>query len=135
MTDLHALDWMRVLTIALIGTLAWLGMRRLTRIVRRVIVRGEIDSDSEKRALTLARAVRCAAGAAVGLIVLMLLRAECGISIAPLPGAAGVAGIAFGLAAQGIANDFLRGFALLFDDQIPSAIAWRGRARRASSRK
>jgi hypothetical protein len=52
-TGLHAVDWMRVLTIALLGTLAWLGMWRLTEIVRRVLVRGEADRDSEKRARAL----------------------------------------------------------------------------------
>jgi hypothetical protein len=65
----------------------------------------------------------------------MLLRAEFGNSIVPLPGTAGVADLAFGLAAQGIAKDFLRGCAPLFHDQIPPAMSWRWRARRAPSRK
>ena len=50
--------------------------------------------------------------------VVMLLLSEFGISITPLLGAAGVAGIAIGLAAQGIARDFLRGFSLLVNNQL-----------------
>jgi len=118
MAQFELVDWSRVLAVLLIGTAAWYGVGRLTGLVRRLLVRGDVDLDTEKRAITLVRAVRYALGAAVVLIVLMLLLSEFGISIAPLLGAAGIAGVALGLAAQGVARDFLRGFALLLDNQL-----------------
>ncbi len=57
-----------------------------------------------------------AAGALAGLV--MLLLSELGVDIVPLLGAAGVVGVAVGLAAQGIARDFIRGLSLLSDNQI-----------------
>lgn len=100
------------------GLLAWIGVRRTSRWIRHALVEGEVDEDSERRVVTLVRAIRYALGVAITVVVLMLLLSEFGISIAPLLGAAGVAGVAIGLAAQGMAKDFLRGFALLLDNQI-----------------
>ena len=118
MEQFAAVNWPRVLAILLIGTVAWLGVQRVTSLVRNLLVSGEVDLDSEKQAVTLVRVVRYVLGGAVVLIVLMLLLSEFGISIAPLLGAAGIAGVALGLAAQGIARDFLRGVALLLDNQL-----------------
>jgi small conductance mechanosensitive channel len=50
--------------------------------------------------------------------MVMLVLSAIGLNIAPLLGAAGIAGIAIGFAAQGIAKDFIRGFSLLVDNQI-----------------
>jgi small-conductance mechanosensitive channel len=54
----------------------------------------------------------------VAAIVLMLLLSEFGISIAPVPGAAGVAGVAVGLAAPGVAHDLITGISVLLDNQL-----------------
>jgi len=113
-----AADWLRVAGILVLGSIAWLGVRYVTGALRRVLVRGEVDSETERRRITLVRAVRYALGFVVVMIVVMLLLSEFGISIAPLLGAAGVAGVALGLAAQGLAKDFLRGFTLLLDNQL-----------------
>jgi small conductance mechanosensitive channel len=48
----------------------------------------------------------------------MLVLSEFGISITPLLGAAGVAGVAVGLGAQTLAKDFIRGFGLLLDNEV-----------------
>lgn len=118
METFQTINWMHVAGIVAGGAIAWYGVRRISRIVRRVLVVGELDLDSEKRAVTLMRAVRYGLGVILALVVLLLLLSEFGISIAPLLGAAGVAGIALGLAAQGIAKDLLRGFSLLLDNQL-----------------
>jgi small conductance mechanosensitive channel len=117
-TSFDSIDWVRIATILAIGIAAWFGVRRLEPLLRAMLVHGGIDSDAEKRWLTLVRAMRYIVGTAVALIVLMLLLDEVGISIAPLLGAAGIAGVAVGLAAQTVARDFLRGFALLLDNQL-----------------
>lgn len=118
MEKLEAINWMRVLGIVLVGSAAWLGARKVTSLVRNFLVHGDADLEHEKRTVTLVRAVRYVLSIGIGLIVIMLLLSEFGISIAPLLGAAGIAGVAIGLAAQGIARDFLRGFSLLLDNHL-----------------
>jgi len=108
----------RIGTILAGGLVAWIGVRRACRWVRGTFVEGEIDEDSERRLVTLVRALRYALGIVIVVVVGMLLLSEFGVSITPLLGAAGIAGVAVGLAAQGLAKDFLRGFSLLLDNQI-----------------
>lgn len=116
--ELGSVSWARVVGIVVGGLVAWLAIKYLLALLRRTLIQGEADLDSEKRALTLIRAIRYAAGAILGVIVLMLLLSQFGISIAPLLGAAGIVGIALGLAAQGIARDLLGGISLLLDNQL-----------------
>jgi small conductance mechanosensitive channel len=116
--DLDSVSWARVVGIAAGGLLVWLAFKYFLVVLRRTLIHGDADLDSEKRALTLIRAFRYGAGVILATIVLMLLLSEVGISIAPLLGAAGVAGVALGLAAQGIARDLLGGISLLLDNQL-----------------
>jgi len=48
----------------------------------------------------------------------MMVLSEVGISLAPILGAAGVAGVAIGFGAQSLVKDFFSGFFILFEDQI-----------------
>lgn len=118
MDSFDTVDWVRVLGILAGGAAAWLVAQWFTGAVRRFLVHGDVDLESEKRVVTLVRAIRYAFGIIVSMAVLMMLLSEIGISITPLLGAAGVAGVAIGLAAQGIAKDFLRGFSMLLDNEI-----------------
>jgi small-conductance mechanosensitive channel len=52
------------------------------------------------------------------LVAGMLVLGELGISVAPLLGAAGVAGLAIGFGAQSLIKDYFTGFFLLVEDQI-----------------
>jgi small conductance mechanosensitive channel len=115
---LGSISWVRVVAIATAGVLVWLLVKYLLGVLHRTLIHGEADLDSEKRALTLIRAIRYAGGVLLAAIVLMLLLAELGVSIAPLLGAAGIAGVALGLAAQGVARDLLGGISLLLDNQL-----------------
>ena len=81
-------------------------------------MRGPKTTEDEKRITTVVRAIKYVASFVLTAVVLMLVLSNFGISIAPLLGAAGVAGVAVGLAAQGIARDFIRGLSLLIDNQI-----------------
>jgi small conductance mechanosensitive channel len=111
-------DWIRLATILLVWAAGWFGIRALLSKVRRVLVEHSQDDERDKRITTVVRAIKHVVSVVLVAVVLMLVLAEFGVSIAPLLGAAGVAGIAVGLAAQGLAKDFIRGFSLLVDDQI-----------------
>lgn len=113
-----AVDWMRVLTVAGLGMVAWFGVRALLHAVRRALMARYEDPEDDKRVDTVVRVIRYVANLALVVVVLMLLLSHFGISIAPLLGAAGIAGVAAGLAAQGLARDYIRGLSLLIDNQI-----------------
>jgi small conductance mechanosensitive channel len=107
--------------IALILALAWLVATILRRAIR--VLRGRIESriddrEALKRAETLSRVFRYIVTVAVSLIAGMTILSELGISLAPILGAAGIAGIAIGFGAQSLVKDFFSGFFLLFEDQI-----------------
>jgi small-conductance mechanosensitive channel len=118
MQAMAAVDWWRVLGVVALGTLAWFGVRVLLRVVRAALITRVKDAEDEKRITTVVRAIKYVASVVLVAVVLMLILSNFGISIAPLLGAAGVAGVAVGLAAQGIARDFIRGLSLLIDNQI-----------------
>ncbi len=56
----------------------------------------------------------------ITLVAGMMVLSEVGISLAPILGAAGVAGLAIGFGAQSLVKDFFSGFFILFEDQIRS---------------
>jgi small conductance mechanosensitive channel len=112
------IDWIRLAAILVVWAAAWVGIRALLRKVRIVLVERSQDDERDKRITTVVRAIKHVLSVILLMVIVMLVLAEFGLSIAPLLGAAGVAGIAVGLAAQGLAKDFIRGFSLLLDDQI-----------------
>ena len=118
MDGLDGINWVRIVGILAAGALAVLVTRTLLNQFQRLQIEGEADLDAERRVLTLTRALRHALGLVIGFIVVVLLLSELGVDIVPLLGAAGVVGVAVGLAAQGIARDFIRGLSLLSDNQI-----------------
>jgi small conductance mechanosensitive channel len=111
-------DWLRILLILAVGFVGWRLIGRLARLAGHRFRVGAIDTEAEKRAATLVRVMRQMLGTVLVLVVLMLVLSEFGISITPLLGAAGVAGVALGLGAQTLAKDFIRGFGLLFDNHV-----------------
>ena len=109
------------LRIVVIATGAWL----LTRLAHRVIgaLREHLqprlhDREAIQRAETLGRALRYASSVMILLLATMLILSELGISLAPLLGAAGVAGLAIGFGAQALVKDYFAGLSLLLEDQI-----------------
>ena len=118
MESLVAVDWTRILTVAGLGLIAWFGLRALLHAVRRALMDRYEDPEDDKRIDTVVRVIRYVASVALVAVVLMVVLSHFGISIAPLLGAAGIAGVAAGLAAQGIARDIIRGLSLLIDNQI-----------------
>jgi small conductance mechanosensitive channel len=76
------------------------------------------DREAVQRAETLGRVIRYLAAVVVSLVAGMLVLSEMGISVAPILGAAGVAGLAVGFGAQSLVKDYFTGFFLLVEDQI-----------------
>jgi small conductance mechanosensitive channel len=118
MESIATADWTRILGVVALGAAAWFGVRVLLRVVRAALITRVKDAEDEKRITTVVRAIKYIASVVLIAVVVMLILSNFGISIAPLLGAAGVAGVAVGLAAQGIARDFIRGLSLLIDNQI-----------------
>jgi small conductance mechanosensitive channel len=111
-------DWGRIATILVLGTVAWVVTRKLLSRLRVTLIAHADDDEEAKRITTLMRAIKQFVSMLLLAVVVMLVLSAIGINIAPLLGAAGVAGVAIGLAGQGIARDFIRGFSLLADNQI-----------------
>lgn len=109
------------LRILLIGILAWVSAAFANRLIRglRIYVSRNLDDPEEvKRVATLGRVFRYLASVAITLIAGMLILGELGISVAPILGAAGVAGLAVGFGAQSLVKDYFSGFFLLLENQM-----------------
>jgi moderate conductance mechanosensitive channel len=100
---------------------AWLLIVLAQRGIRglRIRIASRLDDrDAVKRAETLGRVFRYLVAVVVSLLASLLILIELGVSVAPLLGAAGVAGLAVGFGAQSLVKDYFTGFFLLIEDQI-----------------
>jgi small conductance mechanosensitive channel len=108
----------RITAIVIAAMVASSLLRRVVRLLRERLTRDLVDAESLKRAETLGRALRYVINVAVALIAGTLVLSELGISIAPILGAAGVAGVAIGFGAQSLIKDYFGGFFLLLENQV-----------------
>lgn len=109
------------LRIVAIMVAAWLLIVLAQRGIRglRIRIASRLDDrDAVKRAETLGRVFRYLVAVVVSLLAGLLILTELGVSVAPLLGAAGVAGLAVGFGAQSLVKDYFTGFFLLIEDQI-----------------
>jgi moderate conductance mechanosensitive channel len=109
------------LRIALILLGAWVVKSFLHRAINslRMRVANRMDDrEASQRAQTLERVFRYLSTVVIGLVTVMLVLGELGISVAPILGAAGVVGLAVGFGAQSLVKDFVTGFFLLLENQI-----------------
>jgi len=118
-------DWgagtQTLLRVAGILIAAWVAQIVSTRLIRafRMRIAARLESAEQvKRAETLGRAFRYLASVVIALIAGMLVLAQLGISVAPILGAAGVAGLAIGFGAQSLVKDYFTGFFILLENQI-----------------
>lgn len=112
------LSALRVLAIVLVSALAYWLVNRTIISLRTRITEKFTDSEQVRRAETLGRVLRYALSIAIVLIATLLILNQFGISIAPILGAAGVAGIAIGFGAQTLVRDYFNGICLLLENQI-----------------
>lgn len=117
--------WAEVLValvnVLLILTLAWILQRVVGRVVRLLKARLAASAEGlegQKRVETLGRVFGYVASVAIGILTLLLVLSEIGISIAPLLATAGVAGVAIGFGAQSLVKDYFSGFVMLMENQI-----------------
>jgi small conductance mechanosensitive channel len=109
------------LRILLILCIAWIVsnvVKRAIRAFRQRVASHLDDRESAKRAETLGRVFRYIAIVVIWLIAFLVILSEIGVSVAPILGAAGVAGLAIGFGAQSLVKDYFTGFFLLLENQI-----------------
>ncbi len=110
------------LRVLVIWLLAWVGLRALAVVARR-IVRSVDDGDDtvlshrEKRGQTVAALIR-SVGRVLVFLIALLLTLNIFIEIGPLLAGAGVAGLAISFGAQSLVKDLIAGFFILFEDQF-----------------
>lgn len=109
---------LRIVFIIVLATLAIAVLQRLIHLFRVRITQRFGDADAARRAETLGRVFRYLVAVVIGAVALMLVLAELGISLAPILGAAGVAGLAVGFGAQSLVKDYFTGFFILLEDQL-----------------
>jgi small-conductance mechanosensitive channel len=113
-----ATSGLRILVILVVAWLAIAAAQRAIRGLRVRIANRLGDREAVQRAETLGRVFRYLAAVVVSLVAGMLVLSELGVSVAPILGAAGVAGLAVGFGAQSLVKDYFSGFLLLVEDQI-----------------
>ena len=108
----------RILAIVVLAWIAIGAAQRAIRGVRLRIASRLGDPESVRRAETLGRVFRYLAAVVISLVAGMLVLSELGISVAPILGVAGVAGLAVGFGAQSLVKDYFNGLFLLLEDQV-----------------
>lgn len=109
---------LRIALIIGLGLLAQHLIQRLIPRFRDAIASRQETMEGMQRVRTLSRVLRYALTVSVTVVAALLILGEFGISVAPLLGAAGVAGIAIGFGAQSLVKDYFTGFFLLLENQI-----------------
>jgi small-conductance mechanosensitive channel len=112
----------KLLSVAVIWVLAWLGMQLVKLIARRIIAAVDDGDDStmslaEKRGHTVAQLLR-SVGRVMLFVLALLLTLNQFMDIAPLLAGAGILGLAFSFGAQSLVKDVITGFFLLVDNSI-----------------
>lgn len=120
-------SWTTTLTIAGIVVVAlvaiWLMRLAISAAVRhllerRAIPEGQLTADDlERRVKTLQRLAIRVASAIVGLVALLMIMDEVGVSIGPAVAGLGVVGIAVGFGAQTLIRDWLAGVFIILENQ------------------
>jgi small-conductance mechanosensitive channel len=114
-------EWIRVLStiVVVVGALV------LRKVVLRVLqgffatlIRRTDSAEQQRRIETLGRVARHTLSLLIVVVTGLVVLNTLGISIAPILGAAGVAGVAIGFGAQSLVKDFFSGVFLLLENQI-----------------
>jgi len=108
------------LSILVILVLAWVASHLAGRIIRlmRTTMASRMQRAEAMRIETLGRVLRYVVSVVIWIVAGTLVLSELGISIAPILGAAGVAGIAVGFGAQSLVKDYFTGIILLLENQV-----------------
>lgn len=80
-------------------------------------VDGRLGRAQEKRAKTLISIFRGTLKFIIGIVALLMILPEFGLSVAPLLAGAGLVGLAIGMGSKEIISDFLAGLFIILEDQ------------------
>lgn len=100
---------------------AWVLMhvvRRVLSLAKDQLKRGITDPELLKRRETIGAVLGYFSTVLISVLTVLLILSELGIAIAPILGAAGVAGIAVGIGAQSLVKDYFNGIFLLLENQL-----------------
>ncbi len=109
---------LKILIILIAASILSRVLKSVIGLLRERVSRDRTDTEEIKRLETLERAFRYMVSVIITLVAGMLVLSELGINIAPILGAAGVAGIAVGFGAQSLIKDYFNGFFMLLENQI-----------------
>jgi len=115
----------RGIKIVLILILAWITTRILrfliSKIVRTIIEKGKRvlgdEKIQEQRIKTLTKVFKSSLLVIIWTIAILTILPEFGINIAPLLAGAGLAGLAIGMGARNLIQDYFSGLFILLEDQ------------------
>jgi small-conductance mechanosensitive channel len=116
------------LRILLVVALALLLRLAAQRLIRRVVARSAISSDTGRpgavfgerrgqRRTALASVLGNAASVTIFIVAGLIILGDIGLNLAPVLASAGVLGLAIGFGAQNLVQDFLAGIFILLEDQ------------------
>jgi len=108
----------RISVILLLWWLLTAGARRLIRLAIAGMEAAAECPEDRRRIQTLGRVFRYIASVVLGVVTVMLVLNELGVSIAPILATAGVAGVAVGFGAQSLVKDYFTGFVMLIENQV-----------------
>lgn len=109
---------LRILLILILAVIAQGLTQRVLPHFREFIAARQSSVDDIQRTRTLSRVLRYTLTVSISAVAFILILGEFGLSVAPLLGAAGVAGLAVGFGAQSLVKDYFTGFFLLLENQI-----------------
>lgn len=110
---------LRILLIVVIaGILMKLSSKLIIKLKSHLRERAIEDAEELKRIDTVGRVFRYIATIVIGIIAIVEILHQLGISIAPILAAAGVVGLAVGFGAQSLIKDYFNGFFILLENQI-----------------
>lgn len=114
----HLASLTRIALILTVAGMVLRGIHVLMPRLREAIALRQQSGDDAQRIRTLSRVIRYVLTVGTCAVTILLVLGEFGISIAPILGAAGVAGLAVGFGAQSLVKDYFTGFFLLLENQI-----------------
>lgn len=110
---------LRILLIVVIaGILMKFSSKLIIKLKNHLKERAIEDVEEMKRIDTVGRVFRYIATILIGVIAIVEILHQLGISIAPILAAAGVVGVAVGFGAQSLIKDYFNGFFILLENQI-----------------
>ena len=107
-----------IVMILCMAFLAQFLVRRFLPKFREALAAQQDSKEGMQRIRTLSQVLRYVLTVIIAVVATLLVLGEFGISVAPLLGAAGVAGLAIGFGAQSLVKDYFAGFFLLLENQI-----------------